>query len=68
MVPHLVRLILGNDQRTLLPASALAGGTLLMAADLVSRVAVRPIELPVGLVTVMLGFPLFLYLLLKKNA
>lgn len=68
VVPHLVRLLLGNDQRMMLPTSALAGGALLMAADLVSRVALRPIELPVGLVTVMLGFPLFLYLLLKKNA
>ena len=63
IVPHLVRLVIGNDQRILLPAAALAGGTLLLLADTAARSAFAPLQLPVGVLTALLGVPLFLYLL-----
>ncbi len=63
VVPHALRLAVGNDQRLLLPASALAGGTLLLLADTVARTIAAPIELPVGVITALLGVPVFLYLL-----
>ncbi|TWG80261.1 iron complex transport system permease protein [Cupriavidus gilardii J11] len=66
VVPHLVRLAWGNDQRLLLPASALAGGALLMAADLIARTVIAPAQLPVGVITALLGVPTFLFLLLGR--
>jgi iron complex transport system permease protein len=63
VVPHLVRLVAGPDHRVLLPASALAGGTLLLLADLAARTAVAPAELPLGVVTALAGGPFFLWLL-----
>ncbi|MBB1635807.1 MULTISPECIES: FecCD family ABC transporter permease [Cupriavidus] len=66
VVPHLVRLAWGNDQRLMLPASALLGGTLLMAADLVARTVIAPAQLPVGVITALLGVPTFLFLLLRR--
>jgi len=66
VVPHLVRLAWGNDQRFLLPAAVLLGGTLLMAADLVARTVIAPAQLPVGVITALLGVPTFLYLLLRR--
>lgn len=66
VVPHLVRLAWGNDQRLLLPASALAGGALLMAADLIARTVIAPAQLPVGVITALLGVPTFLFLLLRR--
>ncbi|MBI5784626.1 MAG: iron ABC transporter permease [Rhodocyclales bacterium] len=63
IVPHLVRLAIGNDQRLLLPASALAGGSLLVLADTAARSIVAPIQLPVGVLTALIGVPVFLYLL-----
>ena len=67
IVPHLVRLGMrataGNDQRLLLPASALAGGALLLAADTLARTVMAPQQLPVGVLTALLGVPVFLYLL-----
>ena len=65
LVPHAVRIIFGNDQRTLLPVSFLAGATLLVAADAVSRAALAPAELPIGALTAALGAPLFAWLLLR---
>jgi iron complex transport system permease protein len=65
LVPHGVRVIAGNDQRTLLPLSALAGAALLVAADAVSRAALAPVELPIGAITAALGAPLFAWLLLR---
>jgi iron complex transport system permease protein len=55
IVPHLVRLAIGNDQRLLLPASALAGGSLLLLADTAARTVVAPIQLPVGVLTALIG-------------
>jgi iron complex transport system permease protein len=63
VVPHLVRLVVGPDHRTLLPGSALLGAIVLTLADTVGRVAVAPSELPVGVVTALLGAPFFLWLL-----
>ncbi len=63
IVPHAMRLALGNDQRLLLPASALAGGTLLVVADTGARTLVAPLELPVGVLTALIGVPAFLWLL-----
>ncbi|MEX5591082.1 iron chelate uptake ABC transporter family permease subunit, partial [Pseudomonas urmiensis] len=63
VVPHLVRLLAGPDHRVLLPASVLAGASLLLFADLVARLALAPAELPIGIVTAFIGAPFFLYLL-----
>jgi iron complex transport system permease protein len=63
IVPHLVRLAIGNDQRLLLPAVVLAGGSLLVLADTLARTVVAPIQLPVGVLTALIGVPAFLYLL-----
>ncbi|MBX8517566.1 iron ABC transporter permease [Pseudomonas cichorii] len=65
VVPHLVRLLVGPDHRVLLPASALAGASLLLFADIFARLALAPAELPIGIVTALLGAPFFLYLLVR---
>lgn len=67
VVPHLVRLACGNDQRLLLPASALLGGVLLTVADLIARTVIAPSQLPVGVITALLGVPTFLFLLLRRQ-
>ena len=67
VTPHLVRLALGADHRIVLPASALLGGVLLMIADLVSRVALAPRQLPVGALTALVGVPLFLVLMQRQR-
>ena len=67
VVPHLVRLAAGNDQRLLLPASALAGGSLLVLADTAARTLIAPQQLPVGVLTALIGVPLFLYLLARQG-
>ena len=66
IVPHLVRLSVGNDQRVLLPAAALAGGALLTLADTLARTVVAPQQLPVGVLTALIGVPVFLYLLTRS--
>ena len=68
VVPHLVRLLVGPDHRVLLPASALAGAALLLFADVVARLVLAPAELPIGIVTALIGAPFFLYLLLRGRA
>lgn len=65
IVPHLVRLAIGNDQRVLLPASALAGGCLLVVADTLARTVIAPQQLPVGVLTALIGVPVFLFLLAR---
>ena len=67
IVPHAVRLVLGNDQRVLLPASALAGGTLLLIADILARQIAAPAQLPTGVITALIGVPTFLYLLRREQ-
>ncbi len=68
VAPHLVRLWLGPDHRTLLPACALLGGTLLSVADVLCRTLAAPAEIPVGVVTALLGAPCFLWLLRRERA
>lgn len=63
LVPHVLRLLWGPDHRLLLPGSALAGASLMIGADAVARVVVAPSELPVGVITALLGGPFFLWLL-----
>lgn len=63
VTPHAMRLILGPDHRFLLPASALAGGIFLVWADAAARTALSPAELPLGIITALVGGPFFLYLL-----
>ena len=67
IVPHLVRLAIGNDQRLLLPASVLAGGALLVFADTLARTIVAPQQLPVGVLTALIGVPVFLFLLARHR-
>ena len=67
VTPHLLRRLLGEDYRLLLPASALGGGALLALADLLARTLARPAELPVGVVTTLLGGPFFLYLMWRRR-
>ena len=68
VVPHLVRLVAGPGHALLLPASALLGATLVLAADLVARTVAVPAELPLGVVTALAGAPFFLYLLRRSGA
>jgi len=67
IVPHLVRLAVGNDQRLLLPASVLAGGSLLVIADTLARTVIAPQQLPVGVLTALIGVPVFLFLLTRDS-
>jgi iron complex transport system permease protein len=66
VVPHVCRLVLGNDQRRLLPASILLGAAGLVLADLLARTLVAPIQLPVGVVTALIGVPVFLFILSRR--
>ena len=67
VVPHLVRLLAGPDHRVVLPASALMGATLVLAADILARMLVRPAELPLGVVMAILGAPIFLHMVVKRG-
>jgi iron complex transport system permease protein len=67
VVPHLVRLMVGVDHRVVLPASALFGAAFLVGCDLVARTVLAPVEVPVGIVTAMLGGPFFLWMLVRKG-
>jgi iron complex transport system permease protein len=67
VAPHCIRLLCGPDHRTLIPASALLGAVLTVAADLVARTVVAPAELPIGILTALLGVPFFLILLRRQR-
>lgn len=67
IVPHLVRLMVGSDHRLVLPASALFGAAFLIGCDSLARVVLAPLELPVGIVTSIIGGPFFLWLLTRKG-
>lgn len=67
LVPHLMRLTYGPGHRSLLPRAALGGGGLLVAADVIARTAFAPAELPIGVLTALLGAPFFLWLLLTRR-
>jgi iron complex transport system permease protein len=68
IVPHVVRLACGPDHRSLLPVSALLGGALVVISDVIARSIVAPAELPIGIVTALIGAPFFLWLLLRDRA
>jgi iron complex transport system permease protein len=68
VVPHLVRLTAGPDHRLLLPASILSGASLMLVADLFARTVVLPAELPIGILTAVVGGPFFLWLLLHRRS
>ncbi len=67
MTPHMVRLVLGPDHRVLLPASAIGGAVVMVLADLAARTVLAPVELPVGIVTALVGGPFFVWLLVRRN-
>jgi len=67
VVPHLVRMLVGADHRLVLPAAALFGAAFLIGCDLLARTIAAPVELPVGIVTAMIGGPFFLWLLLRRT-
>src|SRR5439155_24212005 len=66
IVPHIVRLLVGADHRLVLPASGLFGASFLVGCDVVARTVVAPVELPVGIITAILGGPFFLWLLFRR--
>lgn len=63
IVPHIIRLLFGSDNRLLLPLSGFGGAIFLVVCDTISRIAIAPSELPIGVITALIGAPLFLYLL-----
>jgi iron complex transport system permease protein len=67
VVPHLIRLTLGSNHHIVIPGSALLGGSLLVLADLLSRTLLSPAELPVGIITALLGGPFFIYLIVRQK-
>lgn len=67
VVPHLVRLAIGSNHHVVLPASAVLGAVLLLAADTLSRLVVAPAELPIGIVTALVGGPFFIYLIVRQK-
>ena len=67
VIPHLVRLLVGADHRVVLPASALFGAAFLVGCDLLGRILMPPIEIPVGVITALIGGPFFLWLLMKRG-
>jgi iron complex transport system permease protein len=67
VVPHLIRLMVGVDHRVVLPAAALFGASFLIVCDLIARTIIAPVELPVGIVTAVIGGPFFLWLLVRRS-
>ena len=67
VIPHLCRLLIGTDHRWLLPLSALAGAALLVAADVVGRVIARPSEIEVGIITALIGAPVFIWIVRRQR-
>jgi iron complex transport system permease protein len=68
IIPHLVRLLGVTDHRNVLPISVLAGGSLLVLADLLARILISPMQIPVGIFTALLGVPVFLWLLVRSRS
>jgi iron complex transport system permease protein len=67
VVPHLVRLVAGSKHRVVIPAAALAGGSMLVVADTLARTILAPRQLPVGALTAAIGVPLFLFLMSRSQ-
>jgi iron complex transport system permease protein len=68
VMPHLLRLLVGPDHRVLVPACAIGGGAFMVLCDLLARVLPRQGEMPVGVITAMIGAPLFIYLLKRSGS
>jgi len=67
IIPHAMRLVGGSDNRLIIPASALAGGAFLLLADTIARTVIAPLELPIGVITALVGAPVFIYLLWRTS-
>jgi iron complex transport system permease protein len=67
VIPHIVRIILGPDNRIMIPFTAAAGAIFLMGADALARILIPPSEIPVGILTAVVGGPFFIYLLFKSR-
>lgn len=67
VIPHACRMLLGGDHRLIMPASIVLGACLMLFADLVARVVIAPLEIPVGAVTALIGTPVFAYMLIKRG-
>ena len=67
VAPHITRMIVGNDYRYCIPVSALFGGLLLLAADTLAKIVIAPAELPVGIITSLVGVPFYIFLVLRRN-
>jgi iron complex transport system permease protein len=67
IIPHAVRLIVGSDHKLVLPASAISAGAFLILADTISRTIMPPVEIPIGVITALIGGPIFIILLRKKQ-
>jgi len=67
VIPHIARLLVGPDHRIMLPASAFLGGIFLILCDVLARTVIAPTEIPIGAITALVGAPLFIYLLRRKN-
>lgn len=67
VIPHVMRMCFGSDHRTVLPASALCGAILLLLADTLARTIVAPAEMPVGLLTSLIGAPWFFWLIIRRQ-
>ncbi|MXY88048.1 MAG: iron chelate uptake ABC transporter family permease subunit [Dehalococcoidia bacterium] len=67
VIPHVLRLVLGPDNRVLIPMSALGGAVFVMAADTVARMVIEPAEIRVGILTAFVGAPFFIFLLIKNK-
>jgi iron complex transport system permease protein len=66
LVPHVMRMLFGTDYRVVIPASAIGGAIIVVAADLLARTVVAPTELPVGAMTAIAGAPVFIYLMRRR--
>jgi iron complex transport system permease protein len=67
LAPHIVRRIIGNDYRYLIPGSALMGALILLSSDLLSKVILKDLSLPVGAITSLFGAPFFLYIIFRRK-
>ena len=67
LVPHLLRLLRGSDNRYVITGSALLGGIVMLVADMVSRIIIAPAEMPIGIISAFIGAPLFLWMLLQNR-
>lgn len=68
VIPHILRILVGNNHKILLPLSTLAGALFLLTADTVARTVISPVEIPIGVITSFIGGPFFIYLIIRRRA